>query len=54
MKAISPTTAKATKAAVNPKSLSPRKNPKGGVKRNGSGCDDWGCGSNHNDVVVMS
>ena len=40
---------KAAKPIVQVKDLKPKKNPKGGIK---GGCDDWGCGSNHNETLV--
>ena len=38
-----------TKADVKLKDLKPKRNPKGG--RTG-GCDEWGCGTNHNETFV--
>ena len=52
MKAASAKKATSSKAPVKVKPLSPRKNPKGGVKGKGD-CDEFGCGMNHNEFVVM-
>ena len=38
------------------KTLAPRKDPKGGVKKNrppGGDCDEFGCGGNHNEVLIQ-
>ena len=51
MKTTSPKKAKETKRPIKLKSLAPRKDPKGG--RKGGDCDEFGCGTNHNEVVVM-
>ena len=40
----------ASKAPVKVKPLSPRKDPRGG--RRGGDCDEFGCGGNHNEVLV--
>jgi hypothetical protein len=42
---------KSAKPSSKVKTLSPRKDPKGGVKRRGD-CDEFGCGRNHNEVIV--
>jgi hypothetical protein len=38
------------KPTLKVKPLTPRKDPKGG--RRGGDCDEFGCGGNHNEVVV--
>ena len=51
MKTASPAKAKETKRPIKVKALAPRKDPKGGRKP--GGCDEWGCGMNHNEVLVV-
>ena len=44
---------KATKPSIKVKALAPRKDPKGGVKKPRPGdCDEFGCGTNHNEVLI--
>ena len=50
MKAPSAKKATSSKAPVKVKALSPRKDPRGG--RKGGDCDEFGCGTNHNEIVV--
>ena len=52
MKATSPKNPAPAKPTGKVKPLSPRKDPKGGGRRGGD-CDEFGCGTNHNEVVVM-
>jgi hypothetical protein len=51
MKTISQQKAAPAKPTLKVKPLTPRKDPKGG--RRGGDCDEFGCGSNHNEVVVL-
>ena len=51
MKAASAKKTTSSKPPVKVKPLAPRKDPKGGRRAPG-GCDDWGCGANHNEVLV--
>jgi hypothetical protein len=52
MTPASPKTAKPSQSTAKVKDLSPRKDPKGGVKGRGGDCDEFGCGGNHNEVLV--
>ena len=45
---------KSSKSSPKVKTLAPRKDPKGGVKGGrGGDCDEFGCGMNHTEFVVM-
>ena len=42
-----------SKPALKVKALAPRKDPKGGGKNRPPGdCDEFGCGGNHNEVLI--
>ncbi len=47
----SPKKAKETKPPIKVKALAPRKDPKGGGRKPGD-CDEFGCGMNHNEVLL--
>ena len=52
MKATASKPASPIKPSPKLKALAPRKDPKGGGKNRPPGCDEWGCGMNHNEVPV--
>ena len=54
MKATSTEKAKSSKPVLKVKALPPRRDPKGGTttRRGGGDCDEFGCGGNHNEVLV--
>ena len=54
MKTTSMKNAPKTKPAVKVTALKPRKDPKAGGRNTGGGCDEFGCGTNHNEVMAAA